>query len=158
MIEQAWEREDRGDRGLYALWSRLKRASGSIQSWNRVNFGSVQREIKHLKELLRAAKERSVGGGHSQEVQAIERELHEMFEREEILYKQRSWVEWLNAGDRNTRYFQNRASHRRRKNTVRVLKNDDGSRVTTDEEMRALAQTFFMRLYQSEGANDGCYS
>jgi hypothetical protein len=35
-------------------------------------------------------------------------------------------------------FFQNRASHRRRKNTVRFLKRDDGSRCDTDDGMREM--------------------
>jgi hypothetical protein len=60
----------------------------------------------------------------------------------------------LKAGDRNTRYFQNRATHRRRKNTIRYLKRADGSRCDTDEGMRELAQTFFSELYTSEGSSN----
>jgi hypothetical protein len=75
-----------------------------------------------------------------------------MFEREEVMYRQRSRQEWLKSGDRNTRFFQNRASHRRRKNTVRFLKRDDGSRCDTDVGMREMAQAFYLNLYSSEGA------
>jgi hypothetical protein len=60
----------------------------------------------------------------------------------------------LKAGDRNTRYFQNRATHRRRKNTIRYLKRADGSHCDTDEGMRELAQTFFSELYTSEGSSN----
>jgi hypothetical protein len=154
MVEQAWEEEDWADRGLGGCWNRLKRVSGSIKSWSRNVFGSVQREIKRLKERLAEAKESSLISGDSQGVRAIERELHEHFEREEIMFRQRSRVNWLHAGDRNTRYFQNRASHRRRKNTIKDLRDPNGRRLTTDEEMRALARTFYSNLYRSEGANN----
>ncbi|KAM0917175.1 hypothetical protein ACQ4PT_009616 [Festuca glaucescens] len=56
MVEQAWEKEDWDDRGLGALWNRLKRVSGSMQSWSREVFGLVQKEIKRLKERLAVAK------------------------------------------------------------------------------------------------------
>jgi hypothetical protein len=85
---------------------------------------------------------------------AIEKELHEVYEREEIMYRQRSRVEWLKAGDQNTKYFQNRASHQRRKNTIQSLRRSDGSKCSTDVEMRALARDFYHSLYSSEGANN----
>jgi hypothetical protein len=152
MIEQAWEREDWGGSGLEALWSRLKRISGSMQSWSHNVFGSVRKEIKRLRDQLAQARVAANNSGDLQEVRAVERELHEIYEREEIMYRQRSRLEWLKAGDKNTRYFQNRASHRRRKNTIQALRRPDGSRCTTDEEMRALAQYFYSSLYTSEGA------
>jgi hypothetical protein len=154
MVEHAWGQEERGERGLSGLWSRLKRVMGSMQSWSRNVFGSVQKEIKRLHGQLTEALDRSIITGSNLEVRAIERELHEYFEREEIMFRQRSRIDWLKAGDKNTRFFQNRASHRRRKNTIRYLRGVDGQRITTDEGMRALARSFYENLYSSKGANN----
>ena len=68
------------------------------------------------------------------------------------MYRQRSRQEWLKAGDRNTKYFQNRASHRKRKNTVRQLRRDDGSVCNTNEGMQEMALSFYQHLYASEGS------
>ena len=57
-----------------------------------------------------------------------EEQLREVYAREEVMQRQRSRVDWLAAGDMNTKYFQGRASHRKRKNTVRALIRDDGSK------------------------------
>jgi hypothetical protein len=70
------------------------------------------------------------------------------------MFRQRSRVEWLKAGEKNTRYFQNRASHRRRKNTIKSLRGDDGTWFTTDVDMQALARTFYANLYSPKGANN----
>ena len=154
MIEHAWERSNTGDRGLGSLWRRLKDMSGSMQSWSKSVFGSVQKELKRLRDQLAQAREVAAYTGDSQEVRAVEKELHEIYEREEIMYRQRSRIEWLKAGDRNTRYFQNWASHRRRKNTIHALRKADGSMCSTDDGMRALARSFYASLYTSDGAAD----
>lgn len=88
-----------------------------------------------------------------QEIKDIEGQLHDLFEREEIYYKQRSRIDWLQWGDQNTKYFQNRASHRKRKNTVKALIKEDGSRCTTDDEMRVLAD-FYKSLFSPEGSEE----
>ena len=72
----------------------------------------------------------------------IEQQLHVTYEKEEVMHRQRSRQEWLKAGDRNTRFFQNRASHRRRKNTVRKLRREDGSWCDTNEGMCDIALAF----------------
>jgi hypothetical protein len=154
MVEGAWEAEDRGERGLQALCSKLKRVTKNIQAWSRSSFGSVRQEVKRLRERLEAARHRALISGCSLEVKEVEGELHELYEREEIMFRQRSRVEWLKAGDRNTRYFQNRASHRRRKNTINFLRRADSSRCSTDDGMRALARSFFGDLYTSEGVDN----
>ena len=44
----------------------------------------------------------------------------------------------------------NRASHRKRKNTVRALQREDGSKCVVDEEMRLLAANLYANLFTSE--------
>jgi hypothetical protein len=80
--------------------------------------------------------------------------LHEIFEREEVMYKQRSHQDWLKSGDKNTKYFQNRCSHRRRKNTVLGLRREDGTMCRTNEGMSRMALAFYHKLYSSEGSNN----
>jgi hypothetical protein len=117
-----------------------------MKIWSSNTFGSVHKEIKKLKSALDEAKVQALVSDNSREMRDIERRLHEVYETEEIMYKQRSRQDWLKAGDRNTRYFQNRATHRKRKNTIRFLKRADGSRCDTDEGMREMAQTFYASL------------
>jgi hypothetical protein len=135
MIEEAWGRRDLGDGGINGLWSRLRDMSADMKKWSFETFGSVRGEIKSLRSKLEEAKLQELGSGSSLEVRDIEHRLHELFEREEIMYRQRSRQEWLKAGDWNTKFFQNRASHRKRKNTVRALKRDDGSLYNMNEGM-----------------------
>ena len=60
-------------------------------------------------------------------------------------------MDWLKAGDRYTQYFQNRASHRKRKNTVKALLRENGTRYTDNDGMRKLATSLYKRLFRSEG-------
>lgn len=93
-----------------------------------------------------------MGTGLTAEVRNIEEQLREVYAREEIMYKQWSRVGWLKEGDQNTQYFHNRASHRKRKNTIRALKREDGTRCTADDEMREMAASFYHNLFTSEGS------
>jgi hypothetical protein len=106
-----------------------------MKRWSVEIFGSVRVDIKRLRAQLESARSCAGRAGISPEVRAIEEQLHEVYEWEEIMYRQRSRQEWLKAGDRNTRYFQNRCSHRRRKNTILGLRRDDGSMCRTNEGM-----------------------
>jgi hypothetical protein len=153
MVKNAWESRGSTSNNACALWQNLKEVSRSMKSWRYNTFGSVRHGLKMLRAKLEEAKRQALVTGSSQEVRLIEKQLHEAFEKEEIMYRQRSRQDWLKFGDRNnTRYFQNRASHRRRKNTVRFLRRTDGTRCDTDEGMREMALAFYYSLFSSEGA------
>jgi hypothetical protein len=80
----------------------------------------------------------------------VERCLCELFEREEIMARQRSRVEWLKEGDRNTAFFHARASARRHTNKIRALRREDGSRCEVLEEVKSMTENFYGNLFTSE--------
>jgi hypothetical protein len=117
-------------------------------------FGSVCQQIKKLRSAITDAKTNALALGSSLEVRELEKQLHILFDYEEIMYKQRSRQDWIKYGDKNTKYFQNRATHRRRKKTVKFLIRDDGTRCQTDDDMRVWAREFYSNLFKSEGATN----
>ncbi|KAM0846534.1 hypothetical protein ACQ4PT_055614 [Festuca glaucescens] len=152
MIKAAWEKGAGTGLGIGGFCERLHEMTRDMQRWSYEVFGSVRAEIKTLRSKLELARTATLATNSVAEVSAIEKRLHELYEREEIMYRQRSRQEWLKAGDRNTKFFQNRASHHKRKNTVRALRKEDGSLCNTNEGMRELALAFYHSLYQSEGS------
>jgi hypothetical protein len=80
----------------------------------------------------------------------IEGRLCELFEREEIMAKQRSRIDWLKEGDRNTAFFHARATSRRRTNIIQYLVRDDGSKCEDQAGLKGMAQSFYENLFSSE--------
>jgi hypothetical protein len=64
--------------------------------------------------------------------------------------RQRSRVNWLREGDRNTAFFHACASARRRTNRIRALVREDGSRCEDLHEIKGMAETFSGDLFSSE--------
>jgi hypothetical protein len=122
-----------------------------MQIWSFETFGSVQAKIKSLRGKLDDARRAALVSGSSLEAREIESKLHNVLEKEEIMYRQRSRQEWLKAGDRNTKYFHNRASHRRSKNTVHALRKEDGSVCNSDDGMREMALNFLPKAVHFRG-------
>jgi hypothetical protein len=60
----------------------------------------------------------------------------------------------LKARDKNTKLFQNRASHQKRKKTVRGIGKSGGSLCKTNEGMGAMALEFLQNLYATKGSSD----
>ena len=68
--------------------------------------------------------------------------------------RQRSRVDWLKEGDRNTPFFHARASARRRTNKIRALVDDDGSRCEDLPSIKGLTERFYGDLFTSEPYDD----
>jgi hypothetical protein len=70
------------------------------------------------------------------------------------MWRQRSRVQWLAEGDKNTRFFHLRASQRKKKNQIQSLKRPDGVITEDEQEMADLTREFYNNLYLSEGISD----
>lgn len=77
-------------------------------------------------------------------------QIAEMLSREEIMEKQRSRIDRLKTGDRNTSLFQAKAKERTRSNRIRVLKRDDRTMVTEKEEIEQCARQIYQELFLAQ--------
>jgi hypothetical protein len=67
------------------------------------------------------------------------------------MWRQRSRIDWLSEGDKNSKFFHQRASMRRRKYLIKTLARDDGQLTEDGNEMQTMASDFYQQLYTSEG-------
>lgn len=63
--------------------------------------------------------------------------------QEEMLWHQNSRVEWLQCGDKNTKFFHLSTLIRRRRNRVELLRADDGKWVVVQPEPKDLVIHYF---------------
>lgn len=81
----------------------------------------------------------------------VEQPIIELRFREEVMWRQRARVQWLLEGDRNTRFFQQKASNRRKKNRVDRLVCADGTVYEDPATIEHMTVEFYEKLYASEG-------
>jgi hypothetical protein len=101
--------------------------AGSLTDWSKYSFGSVRREIQKWERKLRHLHTQDISEDVLAKEKQAERHLCELFEREEIMARQRSRMEWLQEGDRNTVFFFAKASARKKTNRITALAREDGS-------------------------------
>jgi hypothetical protein len=65
--------------------------------------------------------------------------LVELYHWEEIMWKQRSQIEWLSQGGK---FFHQRASMRRRKNMIKALTRSDGQIIEDVDELKSMTSDF----------------
>jgi hypothetical protein len=65
---------------------------------------------------------------------------------EEAIYKQRSRIQWLQLGDRNTKFFHRSLVHRQTSNAVHVLTDEAGNQVYEKDKLGTMAVKYFQQL------------
>lgn len=124
----------------------IKECSKSLDDWNRCSFGKVRKEIKELEKRIKVLGRYKDRGRNRQMLKQAKDRLHELKEREEIMWRQRSRAIWLREGDRNTSFFHHTATDRRETNSISGHFNSAGIWTDKEEEMKAVAKSYFEEI------------
>jgi hypothetical protein len=80
----------------------------------------------------------------------IQLQIEVTLEKEEIFWVQRARANWLKYGDRNTIFFHNFASKRKKQNTIKGLVDENGVRHEDRDAMCGVVFNYFSNLFESE--------
>jgi hypothetical protein len=150
VVSQLWEGENKGN-GLGGFANTLKCMKTALDVWGTANFGNFKKNLDNLRKELERVRMQSVGRGPLSEEKKLMERINDTLYQEEIWIKQRSRINWLNSGDRNTAFFRAYAAQRKRINTITTLHHGDGSWCDDAESVREEIQTFYTDLYTSDG-------
>jgi len=95
------------------------------------------------RKMLEKAELHSMNGANHDLVRALKAEVYDLMVKEECFCQQRSWVEWLKAGDLNTSYFHNRANQRNQRNYISKLVLDSGETLEDEHKIRKAFVDYF---------------
>lgn len=79
----------------------------------------------------------------------MEREIEKISDQEEVHWAQRSRVNQLKHGDRNSNFFHSSATNRRRKNFIKELYKNRGEWCEDDQGMTDTAMDYFDNIFSS---------
>ena len=76
-------------------------------------------------------------------------ELNCWMDKEDDIWRQRSRISWMQYGDRNTRFFHEKASARYKKNFIEGLMDENGVWLEGDKHVEELMLQYYERLFTS---------
>ena len=160
--EIMWEREESLGDVIMTSWdnapaksdlssvaSALRGVMHSLHDWSKEKFGSVRKKLEELRCQLSDLQSRMDDDSREQ-AKEVAREMNEMLYREEMMWLQRSRISWLREGDKNTKFFHQKAVWRSRKNRIRRLKACNGQWCDDPSQMASMATDFFGSLYTKD--------
>ena len=110
-------------------------------------FGHVPKLIQNKQKTLNALVLRDRDGSLGSEINSVRKEINDLLDSEEIMRHQRSRMQWMMLGDRNTRYFHSKALDRKRKNAISRIMDENGIWHETKEGIANVVVSYFEKLY-----------
>ncbi|KAL5800890.1 hypothetical protein ACOSQ3_032522 [Xanthoceras sorbifolium] len=137
---------DSSGRGLR---DKLVVCADRLANWSKVKFGSLRKAIDRKRCELNLLYDRLQSEQVLNDIKLRERELESLLSKEELYWKQRSRVDWLLAGDKNSKFFHRRATARKKKNMISSLVNGRGIRRESEQGMSSVVLDYFSDLFKS---------
>jgi hypothetical protein len=102
-----------------------------------------------LKEKTKALEllQRDEGPENVEVIKRLQGEIEYILEQEDVKWKQRGKQNWFREGDRNTQFFHAWASHRRKINTIKKIKDEEGVVWKKSEEISNAFISFYQNLF-----------
>lgn len=105
LVRSSWG-NDATSLNLHTLGDRLGQVKEALQEWDKTVFGSVRKNLAKFRKQLVKERRRGIHSGPSRKERRLMSQISELLSREEVMEKQRSHLDWLKDGDRNTSLFQ----------------------------------------------------
>lgn len=146
VIEEAWN-ESLNLSTPGGIANGLQRCVDALTTWSNAVFGHILKKIQEKKKALSELTKQDRDGQNGAEINKLRKEINELLDGEELWWLQRSKVQWLGEGDRNTKNFHSRASEHRRKSTISGLWNEEEKWCDDKANIATTAISYFKDIY-----------
>ena len=127
---------------------------------NKEKVGDVTIKAIEAKEQLSACQKQLVTNPLDQSLRILKKELvgkcFEALKIEEDFLRQKSRIQWLDAGDKNSSFFFKSISSRRNNSKIITIQRQDGSFAKGDKTIKDETVNFFQNLMGRKSSHDPC--
>ena len=109
---------------------------------------------KKTKDLSWKVEEDSFKLGNFDVVSRLKKEISELYDKKERMWHQRSWLQWLQSDDQNTKLFHDTTTQRKRRNFIKGLQDGNGVWLEDEEVFLGMLTEFYANLFTSSNPHD----
>ena len=149
IVERGWMIPATGQL-MQQVGSKIRHTGFHLSKWNAGVFRQWQVEMKLIKGKLDHLMRLPFSSSHFDEQRALQTRHQELLSLNETYWRQRSRVQWLKEGDRNTSFFHRRASNRRCRNRVKGLTDSSGQWTSDPKEVADILISYYENIFKSE--------
>ncbi|KAK9691742.1 hypothetical protein RND81_09G216300 [Saponaria officinalis] len=153
IFQEAWMCQGSVDSDNHAT-TKIRRCANALINWSREEFGDTNRKLSKARKKLAF-----IDSCRPTEEMVMERRdicltIDKLVTQEETYWRQRSRIDFLKEGDRNTKCFHLKASGRCMRNKITKLMDSNGEWVSDEKGLENLAHNFFNDLFASSNPNN----
>ena len=141
VVEENWNATSQ--RGLIDVLDRLKAMHVGLHAWDTRVLRKPKQRLRKAQRDLESCMRGPLTPENERENFELAQLIEKLLEQEEIKWCQRSRANWLQNGDRNTSFFHNFASARKKRNYIKKLKDEDGNFVEGIENLNPVIVNYF---------------
>jgi hypothetical protein len=123
-VNEAWASAQLN--GYGSLAEKLQDVHAALHVWDREILKKPRQRLDELQRELNEVMDGPLSNEATARQRSIQLEMENLHEQEEVKWVQRSRANWMKYGDRNTNFFHNFASARKKKNLIKKLKSESG--------------------------------
>ncbi|XP_075654939.1 uncharacterized protein LOC142625123 [Castanea sativa] len=138
---------------MFKLFEKIKQSRIALVEWSKAIFGNSKTKLQVLQAELEDLSLQN-NANNAQRISTLKSEINTILHHDDLFWRQRSRSIWLPAGDKNTKFFHQRESQRRRKNHIPGLQDTDGGWYTLDEQIAHVAEQYFKELFTTTNPTD----
>ena len=135
---------------MYQFTTKLRYLKMDLKLFHRQNTSNITDRVTNAKAEWDATQFDLDRNPTSEAAKSTERTLatqyQQLYKDEESYFKQKSRVQWMHLGDRNTSFFYKSLLHRQVRNRIHSLHDDTGNFIHDPQEIGRMASTYFERL------------
>uniref|UniRef100_A0A803Q6M0 CCHC-type domain-containing protein n=1 Tax=Cannabis sativa TaxID=3483 RepID=A0A803Q6M0_CANSA len=155
VLLEAWSSNTPSDDPTTNLLLKQSTCSTFLSNWKHKAFFGFRKRIKQAQLALEQARNSEDNSSESYSRQkALQANLDSLLFKEETYWRQRSRIQWLNLGDKNTHFFHKFASNRKRSNRIESLTFEDGIVFQDSDSILSLIQSYYSNLFTSQHPQD----
>ena len=145
IVKRSWSSGAVGQAGLMQKISNCRKTISRLKKTAKPNSAIRIQELHHRVDVA-SHRNLYIPGELSQ----LRQELNDEYYNEEIFWKQKSRLDWLKAGDMNTRFFHATTKNQRAQNHIHSLVDSDGKEWFEENDLGRVPEEYFGNLFASE--------
>lgn len=121
----------------------------NLKHWAQRKFHSLPNQIKNKRAELANLQNHNCWQNEASRILHLENEVEKLNCQEELYWRQRSRVNWLAGGDKNTKFFHRTATVRHTLNNISGLVSKQGDMIHDFRGMSEIIHDYFAELFTS---------